>query len=222
MMRIGIDLNGVLRNTIGKFEQLYEKHMIDSENDLSMGNVYQLDISGNTELIENSVEAFEYKKISEVTSTELDEHFSFRDKEELFNFMYEEYAMEIFGHAPSTEMTTFNVFNDFYFDFRNQNEILIISKEIGKSKPSSLFFLSKFGCLVEKIFFFSDLTKHLMWDQVDILLTADPSLLLEKPENKVLIKFNTTYNQNVMCDYEIDSLSELSELINHKIQIENV
>ena len=30
--------------------------------------------------------------------------------------MYEEYAMELFGHAPSTEMTTFNILNDFYFE----------------------------------------------------------------------------------------------------------
>ena len=29
MMRIGIEINGVLRDTIGKFTQLYEKHLID-------------------------------------------------------------------------------------------------------------------------------------------------------------------------------------------------
>ena len=52
-----------------------------------------------------------------------------------------------------------------------------------------------------------------MWDQVDILLTADPILLLEKPDNKTLIKFNTKYNSEINSEYDIDSLSELDNLI---------
>ena len=216
-MRIGIDINGVLRDTIGKFTQLYEKHLIESDQDSFMGETYQIDMSGNTELIGEVVENFEYKKISEVTSLEMDKHFSFRNKEELFSFMYEEYAMELFGHAPSTEMTSFNTLNDFYIEFRDDHEILIVSNEIGKSKPSSLFFLSKFGCLLEKVIFFSDVTKTNMWDNVDILLTADPLLLLEKPKDKILIKFNTKYNMDVNSIYEIYSLSELNGFIKNEI-----
>ena len=30
MTRIAIDINGVLRDTIGKFDQLYEKHLIEN------------------------------------------------------------------------------------------------------------------------------------------------------------------------------------------------
>ena len=217
MMRIGIDINGVLRDTIGKFTQLYEKHLIDSDQDSFLGETYKIDMSGNTELIGEEIENFEYKKISEVTSLEMDKHFSFRTKEELFSFMYEEYAMELFGHAPSTEMTSFNTLNDFYIEFRDSHEILIVSNEIGKSKPSSLFFLSKFGCLLEKVIFFSEITKSNMWDNVDILLTADPSLLLEKPKDKILIKYNTIYNTEVNSVYSIDSLSELSGLIKNEI-----
>ena len=178
MMRIGIDINGVLRDTIGKFTQLYEKHLIESEQDEFMGQTYKLDMSGNTELEETDIVPFEYKKLGDVDSLELDKHFTFRNKEELFSFMYEEYTMELFGHAPSTEMTTFNMLNDLYFELRDENELLIVSGEIGKSKPSSLFFLSKFGCLLEKVFFFSEITKESMWNQVDVLLTADPTLLL--------------------------------------------
>jgi len=211
-MRIGIDVNGVLRDTIGKFEQLYEKHLIDSD-DSFLGSTYELDLSGNTELIESTINKFEYKKISEVDSLEMDKHFLFPNKEELFSFMYEEYAMELFGHAPSTEMTSFNVLNDLYYNFRDKNELLITSSEIGKSKPATLFFLSKFGCLLEKVFFFSEITKNLMWSQVDILLTADPTLLLEKPVGKTVIKFNTTYNKHINSEYEIDSLSEFDKIL---------
>jgi hypothetical protein len=213
MKKIGIDINGVLRDTIGKFTQLYEKHLIEGNDDQFLGNTYELDMSGNTELIESSVEEFEYKQISDVDSLELDKHFSFRSQEELFNFMYEEYAMELFGHAPSTEMTSFNMLNDLYYELRDDNELLIVSSEIGKSKPSSLFFLSKFGCLLEKVVFFSEITKNNMWEQVDILLTSDPTLLLEKPVDKTVIKFNTVYNKHISSDYEISSLSEFGEII---------
>ena len=214
MMRIGIDVNGVLRDTIGKFDQLYTKHLIEKDEDNFTNPTYQLDSSNNPILIENEVDDFEYKKISEVTSLKLEDHFSFKNQDELFSFIYEEYAMELFGHAPSTEMTTFNILNDFYHENRDNNELLIVSNEIGKSKPSTLFFLSKFGCLLEKVIFFSEITKDDMWKQVDILLTANPSLLLEKHTDKIVIKFQTIYNKHIDSEYEISSLSELSQIIN--------
>jgi len=214
MMRIGIDVNGVLRDTIGKFEQLYTKHLVEKDNEEFLNATYRLDLNGNPILIENKIDDFDYKKISEVTTLKLDDHFTFKNEDELFSFIYEEYAMELFGHAPSTEMTTFNTLNDFYHENRDNNELLIVSNEIGKSKPSTLFFLSKFGCLLEKVVFFSEVTKDDMWKQVDILLTANPSLLLEKHDDKIVIKFETTYNKHIDSEYTILSLSELSQIIN--------
>ncbi len=214
MMRIGIDVNGVLRDTIGKFEQLYTKHLVEKGDEEFLNATYQLDLNGNPILIENEIDDFDYKKISEVTTLKLDDHFTFKNEDEMFSFIYEEYAMELFGHAPSTEMTTFNILNDFYLEHRDDNELLIVSNEIGKSKPSTLFFLSKFGCLLEKVVFFSEVTKDDMWKQVDILLTANPSLLLEKNEDKIVIKFETTYNKHIDSEYTILSLSELSQIIN--------
>ena len=161
MIKIGIDVNGVLRDTLGKFDQLYEKHLIEKQSDEVLGQTYELDMSGNTSLIESDVESFEYRKISDVTSLNLQTHYFFRNNEELFSFLYEEYAMELFGHAPSTEMTSFNMLNDLYYELRDENELTIVSNEIGKSKPSTLFFLSKFGCLIEKVFFFSEVTKKI-------------------------------------------------------------
>jgi hypothetical protein len=213
-MRIGIDVNGVLRDTIGKFEQLYTKHLVEKDDEEFLNATYRLDLNGNPILIENKIDDFDYKKISEVTTLKLDDHFTFKNEDELFSFIYEEYAMELFGHAPSTEMTTFNTLNDFYHENRDNNELLIVSNEIGKSKPSTLFFLSKFGCLLEKVVFFSEVTKDDMWKQVDILLTANPSLLLEKHDDKIVIKFETTYNKHIDSEYTILSLSELSQIIN--------
>ena len=210
MKRIGIEINGVLRDTIGKFTQLYEKHMIDEKED---GNkTYELDMSGNTEELIPK-EDFEYKILSDVTSLNLMEHFRFNDENELYSFMYEDFAMQIFGHAGSSETFTFNDLNEFYLKYRDENELLIVSDEMGKSKPASLFFLSKFGCLVEKIKFYSNTTIISMWDEIDILLTANPSLLLEKPNNKIVVKYNTPYNKNVNCEYEINSLKEFDEIL---------
>jgi len=194
-MRIGIEINGVLRDTIGKLEQVYQKYFIDKW-------------EGFEE------QEFKYEMTLPVTSLNLKEHFKFKDDEEFFSFLYEENAMEIFGHAGSTETFTFNDFNNIYLDLRNEHDIIVVSDEIGKSKPSTLFFLSKFGCLTEEIKFYSNSTINSMWNQIDVLLTANPDLLLNHPENVRVIKFNTEYNKNIEYSDSIDTLKEfLDKLI---------
>jgi hypothetical protein len=213
MMRIAIDLNGVLRDTITKFTQIYEKYLIESENNTFSVQTYNVDLSGNTESINVEEDNFVYEILSEVTSLELDKHFSFKNKDELFSFMYEEYTMELFGHSPSTEINSFNTLNELYLELRDKYNFLIVSNEIGKSKPASLFFLSKFGCLIEKILFYSEITKNHMWNEIDVLLTSDPALLLNKLDGKIVIKYRTNYNKHIVSDYEISNLSELKQLI---------
>jgi hypothetical protein len=86
---------------------------------------------------------------------------------------------------------------------------MIVSDEIGKSKPASLFFISKFGCQLEKIKFYSNYTINSMWDEIDVLLTANPVLLLEHPSDKILIKYETDYNKHIKVTHFITSLKEL-------------
>ena len=210
MKRIGIEINGVLRDTIGKFTQVYEKHMIEESDDNN--KTYEIDLSGNTE--ENTVDNdFEYKIINDVTSLELMSHFAFKDSDELYSFMYEDFVMQIFGHAGSTETFTFNELNDFYINFRDEYEIIIVSDEMGRSKPASLFFLSKFGCLIENIKFYSNSTLQNMWNGLDIIVSANPKLIENAPNNKTVIKYKTSYNKDVTCEYEIDELKKLNEII---------
>jgi len=190
-MRVGIELNGVLRNTIQKIEQTYQKFLIDK-----------------VEGIEET-EEFKYEMKIPVTSLELKNHFQFKDDDEMYNFLYEEFPMEIFGHSQSTEYTTFNDLNQIYFDFRDKHDFLIVSDEIGKSKPASLFFLSKFGCQFEKVKFYSNYTINSMWNEIDVLLTANPALLLDYPSDKFVIKFNTVYNKHSENPNSIDSIKEL-------------
>ena len=192
-MRIGIEMNGVLRDTILKFRQLYEKFNIDLAPELEEGNE----------------PVFKYEVIEPIDSLDLLNHFTFPSKDEFYSFMYEEHPMEIFGHSPSVEMSTMNDLNEFYYEMRDNHDILIVSDEIGKSKPASLFFLSKFGCLIEKVKFYSESTIDSMWNEIDVLLTANPNLLLNCPKDKKVIKFETEYNKQVDSDLSITTLKEL-------------
>jgi hypothetical protein len=52
-----------------------------------------------------------------------------------------------------------------------------------------------------------------MWDSVDVLLTANPNLLLTHPTNKLVIKFNTEYNSHIESEHSISSIKELTTKI---------
>lgn len=212
-MRIGIEVNGVLRDTIEKFTQVYEKHMIGENDQLELlPTTFEIDSDGNTHDI-NIEEIVKYEKLNEVDSLDLMSHFKFKSKEEYFSFMYEEFPMHIFGHAPSTEMTTFNDFNDFYTLFRDDNEIVIISDEMGKSKPSTLFFLSKFGCLVENIIFYNSVTKDKVLSSFDLIVTSNPDIIINYSDKLTIIKYESVYNKQVKSEITINSLKELSEKV---------
>jgi hypothetical protein len=212
MKRIGIEVNGVLRDTFGKFRQIYEKHMIENYESENTNQTFTMDISGNTSL-DGVEDEFTYEIIEPIDTFELKNHFKFKSDEELYDFMFNDFPMQIFGHAGSTETFTFNDLNTFYTKNRDEYEIFIISDEIGKSKPATLFFLSKFGCLIENIKFYSNSTLDNMWDTIDILLTSNPNLITTHPDNKVLVQYITEYNKNIDNKYKIDKLEDFDELI---------
>jgi hypothetical protein len=158
-------------------------------------------------------EKSEYEVISDLSSLDIGKHLKFKDEDELYNFLYKEHTMEIFGHAGSVEVSSMMDFNDFYLDMRDNHDILIVSDEIGKSKPASLFFISKFGCLVEMVKFYSEPTINSMWNSIDVLLTANPNLLLNHPEGKIVIKYETLYNKDVETEHSITKIKELQTKI---------
>jgi hypothetical protein len=192
-MRIGVELNGVLRDTLKKIQQEYEKWYIE--------NPF------------NEDEEFEYEVITKLTSLDISKHLKFKNEDELYDFLYKEHTMEIFGHAGSVETSGMMDINDFYLDMRDIHDITIVSDEIGKSKPASLFFISKFGCLIESVKFYSESTINSLWDSIDILLTANPKLLLNHPENKTVIKYVTSYNSDIKTEHEISTIKELKSKI---------
>jgi hypothetical protein len=196
-MRIGIELNGVLRDTLKKIQQEYEKWYLENP-------------------FKEDEEKSEYEVMSDLTTLEITKHLKFKDDDELYNFLYREHTMEIFGHAGSVETSSMMDFNEFYLDMRDSHEIIIVSDEIGKSKPASLFFISKFGCLVESVKFYSESTINSLWDSIDVLLTANPTLLLNHPDEKKVIKYETSYNNDIETEHSIINLKGL------KLKIEEI
>jgi archaellin len=199
-MKIGIDINGVLRDTISKFKTTYEKFLIDNNLENS-----------------ESENPFDYKIIEPIDSLDLMNHFSFQSKEEFFSFLYEDCPMEIFGHSPSSEMTTFSDLNEIYIKHRNEINFTIISDEISKSKPATLFFLSKFSCQFERIIFYNEITKNEILNDFDLIVTSNPDILINY--NKKVIKYKTLYNKKINSSKTIEKIKELDEII---INLKNV
>lgn len=193
-MKIGIDINGVLRDTIGKFKTVYDKFLIQE-----------------TDGVENEDSSFEYKIVEPIDSLNLFNHFLFPTKEDMFSFMYDECPMEIFGHSPSSEMNTFNELNDLYLKYRDKFEFTIISDEMSKSKPATLFFLSKFGCLFERIIFFNESTKSQVLNDFDLIVTSNPDIIINY--NNKVVKYTTEYNEKINSPTSISKLKELDEII---------
>jgi hypothetical protein len=176
-MKIGITINEVLRDFIGQFAYTYNKY------------IEEIDITND-----------------DITSFNLIEHFKFDDINKLNRFLYLEAPLEIFGHADQMSDGLMNHFNNFLTEIEDEgeHEIILISREVEKSIPSTFFFLSKTGCRIKNIKFVLNYDEK--WEDVDVLITANPKTLELKPSGKISIKVKTSYNNDASSDYELDSL----------------
>jgi hypothetical protein len=176
-MKIGISTNEVLRDFIGQLVYTYDKYI------------------GETNLTED-----------DVTSFNLIEHFKFDDINKLNSFLYLEAPLEIFGHADQMSDGLMNHFNNFIMDMNDDGEhqVELVSREIDKSIPSTYFFLSKTSCRIGNIRFVKQNSEE--WGDCDVLITANPIALENKPSGKISVKVKASYNKDVAADYEIDSI----------------
>jgi len=182
-MRIGVSLNEVLRDFVGQFLYTYEKY-------ISPDTGYMVD------------------DIKSVESEAFLEYFKFDSVDELNRFMYDEVSLEIFGHGDQKHDNLMTKFNMFLMDIKDEeeHEIEIVSREIHRSIPSTLFFLSKLSCRAENIRFVQEYEDY--WKGLDVLITTCPKALQAKPEGKLSIKINTAYNVDSKSDFELNSILE--------------
>ena len=176
-MKIAISLNEVLRDFIGQFAYTYNKYV--AETDIT---------------------------VKDVTSFDLMEFFKFENIDKFNSFLYLEAPLEIFGHADQLHDGIINRFNEFLIDieYEGEHEIELVSREVNKAIPSTFFFLSKTGARPTNIRFVKKYEQK--WNNVDVLITANPKALEAKPAGKISVKVKTNYNTDAKADYEIDSI----------------
>jgi len=192
-MEIYISINGVLRNFIQKFEYMYDKEFINSEP-------------------QNIDDNFEYRIKYPIQNNKLSDSFIFQNDSEFDNFTYIDYALELFGHSSISSMATVNELNTLIYKYPKHNFTLIGVDEFGKAKPSTLFFLSKYGFLLNNIKFILSKDINDEWKKCDIWITDDQKIIGKCPKNKMAIKFNTQYNQHFPYGHEINNISKIEEL----------
>jgi hypothetical protein len=190
-MEIYISIDGVIRNTIQKFDYHYNDAYLASE-------------------FENE-NNFEYGVIEPIYNNNLLTSYKFQSKEEFEYFLFIEYPIEIFGHAGLSYSTTFTDLNKMIYDNPEHNFTLIGCDELGKSKPATLFFLSKNGFLGNNIKFIKSEDVLDNWNQCDVWITDNEKIINSCPENKNVIKFKTSYNQYFTYKKEITKLTEINE-----------
>jgi len=194
-MEIYININGVLRNIISKFDYHYKDYYLDT------------DPEDKTDEENN----FEYGVTEPVKNNYLLESYKFQSKEEFDNFTFIDYAVEIFGHSNQSYKKAFFDLNNLIYQNKEHSFTLIGLDELGKAKPSTLFFLSKNGFMGNNVKFTMSSEIPNLWKKCDLWITDNKSVIDNCPKNKKVIKFNTDYNQHFTNQLEIHKLTEIDK-----------
>jgi hypothetical protein len=215
---IGISVNGVLRDFFGRIESTHTKYFNPEDGQEIKIKDYDLEKwikFPEEEIVRNEIEFqanFDEKEfIKSESSFEISEV-----KDEpitVDDFIYNKCCLEIFGYAEEEMDGIVQSLNDFELHLKmlqKNHELVITSREAGRSVPSTLFFLAKTGCMIQNIKFTMGTTD--CWKDVDCMITDHPEILKTKPTGKITIKIEKPFNQDIDSDYTIRSIKELPGL----------
>ena len=199
-MEIYISIDGVLRNTLQKIQYHYNDYFLESD--------------GETK------EDFEYKINYPIKNDKVLDYFTFQSPDELNNFLFVEFPIEIFGHAGISYPNVFTDLNKLIYDNPDINFTVVGLDHVGKSRPATLFFLSKNGFLGLNIKFINTKDIPRAWRKCDIWVTDNKEIINARPKKSIqryrlkkkAVKFNTIYNDNFNNEIEINKITEISEL----------
>lgn len=190
-MKIAIDINDVVRDFSNNFVRYYIE-----------GYDHKFDLTD-----------FEF------WSNDLSSVFPFKSKASYNNFVYNDYAFELFGKCDVCTRKLETELNDWTektlkdMDIDEQIDVMFVSSmEYGASIGNTYFFLSKLGTKIREVYLPTD--SSTIWDKCDVLITANPKLLDNKPNNKISIKIKTEYNKESQADYTFKNLCDF--LINEE------
>ena len=197
-MKVGVSIDGVLRNFLGKVQETHEKYFPLEENKEPV-QVLDYDLEKWLEFPEEENKQGELEFNPEFNeSTFMDgeqtiELTKVNNKVTVDEFLYERCTLEIFGYANEVVSSAVETLNNLVLD-NPQHEFIIISREGGLALPSTLFFLSKTKSLCPNIKFVTEYSK--VWDYVDVMITDHPKILESKPADKFSIIIDKEYNKD--------------------------
>lgn len=188
MLRIGIELNDVVRNINKQYLKYYQK------------------------VFDESLDIDEIDDRDDVLSI-----LKFENQKERDNFIYTDYPYEIFGCADSMEKglaMSLRVWAESLSDIEDDDVRLSFYglDEGGLTIQSTYFFLSKLGTRARKVFFPVKIDE--IWEECDVVITANEKVIhSDIPEGKKVVlinrKKNEQYKPKAALNYD-----ELSDLIN--------
>ena len=213
-MKIGVSIDGVLRDFLGQVEETHKKYFPTEEgkediivNDYDLEKwvtfpdeeVKQGEMEFNPEFNEDDfLESEEDTKLVKVTK-----------KVTLEEFLYEKCTVEIFGYADESITSAVETLNQLIID-NPRHEFILISREGGMAIPSTLFFLAKTKSSCPNIKFVKEYSK--VWDYVDVMITDHPKILATKPTDKLSIVVDKKYNEEVkQSGTRIKTIKEIDE-----------
>ena len=183
-MKIAIDLNDVVRDFTYNFIMNYIK-----------GYNHQ----------------YEPDELTEWTN-DMQNLLPFKTERAYEKFVYEDFSFELFGKCPTCTKKLTEQLNEWTeqtlkdIDTDEPIEVMFVSTmEYGASIGNTYFFLSKLGTKIREVYMPKD--SSTIWDKCDALITANPTLLENKPEGKTAIRIEKEYNANSKYDYTYATLS---------------
>lgn len=214
-MKIGISVNGTLRDFFGRIEKIHTKYFNPEDGQEVEVKDYNLEKwlwFPQEEVVRQEIEFNPDFNEKEFVKTESSFELTEVKDDEITveDFVYDKCCLEIFGYADEIIDGAVQSINDLELHLKmigKEHEIIITSREAGRSVPSTLFFLSKTGCMIQNIKFTMGTTD--CWQHVDIMVTDHPEILNSKPEGKKVIKIEKPFNQDISADYTVRSVREL-------------
>jgi len=234
-LRIGIDVNEVLRARWAQFDRFYAQEF--GEENLQKEPEYVYDFWKNYHW-EDTVETVKELKepdempddinpvhyqVDEKGEAEADS-FLFKKEEEIkltakevYNrFLYQDFLFELHGAAPKIYPQLDLDVNNFLQKYEKTVDFTVMSVENRFSIPPTLFFLSKISSRFRDYKFLDNAID--MWKHVNVLITTDPEIIkLGAPWGKKLIKLRRPYNEELKSG-SLDALQIVDLIENQKFQ----
>ena len=208
VLAIGID--GTIRDVFTQFDNWYRRTFIKNDSLVQMDDNFNY-VESPEETEEEILEI--QNQIDEKINLPLDtfdllNHYHFDTREELENFMYNDFSFQIFGSSNSFPRSMDSVnFLQVFGEVSNMFDVVLFAKCKNASIVSTYHFLAKNACKIKNVKFIDDYSS--VWNFSDVVISDCPEVFESKPDNKISIKINHMYNSYSESDYSFDSINEI-------------